>query len=177
MFAGQVKTDEKEKDYIGAAAHTNNTGELSAMYYALRRAERRGRGRGREEIHSDSLYAINMTTGKWMPRRRHRNTAMIESMRRLWRRVQQKRPREVKLCHVRSHIKVPGNEIADWLAGCGAVGSMRPGSVVSLQSATQWTREWLRRQDQNPPPRDENAQRGGGGHGSSNQLGDPRGVG
>ena len=49
-------------------AHTNNTGELTAMYCALERAL--GRLRRPHVIHSDSLYTIHMTTGRWMTRRK-----------------------------------------------------------------------------------------------------------
>ena len=55
-----------------------------------------------------------------MPRRQHRNAPMVADMRRLWRQVQLRRPGEVTMCHVRSHTKVPGNELADWLAAAAA---------------------------------------------------------
>ena len=38
---GQVETDPHSERYIGAAKHTNNTGELTAMYYMIDRALRR----------------------------------------------------------------------------------------------------------------------------------------
>ena len=95
------------KDDIGAAAHTNNAGELSAMYYALQRAVARQARKGREHIHTDSLYAMHMTTGRWMPRKQgRRNAPLIAKLRALWRRVQRRRPGEVELRHVRSHIRV-----------------------------------------------------------------------
>ena len=78
---------------------------------------------GREEIHTDSLYALNMATGKWMPSRGHRNAEMIAGLRRQWRRLQRARPHEVRLRHVRSHTRVAGNELADWLATAGAKGA------------------------------------------------------
>ena len=65
---------------MGASAHTNNTGELSALMVAIRRALRRPPQVGAEVIHSDSLYAINMTTGKWRPRVK-RNMDMIAQLR------------------------------------------------------------------------------------------------
>ena len=152
LVSGQVEEDPAGPTYIGAAAQTNNTGELSALYYALKRAEGRRPGVGRETIHSDSLYAINMTTGKWMPRAKgRRNADMIAGMRRLWRRVQRRRPGEVSLRHVRSHVKVPGNEIADWLAGCGAEGMRR-----TIEDANEWLRRWLRRHSSPGPPHGEN---------------------
>ena len=78
-----------------------------------------------------------MTTGKWMPRTKgRRNAAMVADMRRKWRRVQRLRPGEVALRHVRSHIKVPGNELADWLADQGAAGA-----TMTLERATTWMSE------------------------------------
>ena len=89
----RVVPSRRQNQRSGATAHSNNTGELTAMYYALQRALGRRRGRGREVIRSDSLYAINMATGKWMPSRSgKRNAEVIGSLRRLWRRIQRERP-------------------------------------------------------------------------------------
>ena len=48
----------------------------------------------------------------------------------------------------------PGNEIADWLAECGAKGGKRASgdtrSSVSLQRAERWIREWLQQQQKRP---------------------------
>ena len=63
--SGAVITDAHDPAYIGAPTHTNNTGELTAMYRALERAL--GRPQRPHVIHSDSLYTIHMTTGRWMP--------------------------------------------------------------------------------------------------------------
>ena len=63
-----VQTDVKQRDYIGARAHTNNTGELSAVHHALLNELSRPPGAGKEVIWSDSLYTINMTTGRWLPK-------------------------------------------------------------------------------------------------------------
>ena len=65
--SARVAVDEGD-DHIGAPGMTNNTGELSALYWALHRARARRPRIGREVIHSDSLYAINMATGTWMPK-------------------------------------------------------------------------------------------------------------
>jgi ribonuclease HI len=69
--------------------------------------------------------------GKW-------NAPLIARLRRLWREVQRKRGGEVQLRHVRSHILVPGNEIADWLAGCGT-GRRH----MTTESVRAWTQTWL----------------------------------
>lgn len=135
--AGMVETDHREPDYIGATAHTNNTGELTAMHRALRRAAGMPAGRERTVIESDSLYTIHMTTGKWLPRKQ-RNREIISLLRGMWRDLQRKRPGEVTLKHVRSHILVPGNELADELAD-------GRGSVNSTHSARRWMREFVRK--------------------------------
>ena len=122
--AGMVIDEREHPDFVGAPAQTNNTGELSAMLYMIRRAATRRCGAGREVLHTDSLYARNMTTGKWVPRRKHRNTAMIERLRREWRELQRQRPHKIELVHVRSQTRVPGNEIADWLAERGSSGTL-----------------------------------------------------
>ena len=77
---GEVQIDPKKPHYIGARAHTNNTGEVTAMYAALCAALRRPRRQGREIVWSDSLYAINMTNGKWKCKSK-RNRAIVDSTR------------------------------------------------------------------------------------------------
>ena len=134
--SGAVQDDHKEPDYIGAIAHTNNTGELTAMYEALAAALQRPRDAGGEIIWSDSLYAINMTTGKWRPKC-VRNREIVSRLRGLWRRLQRARPGDVQIRHVRSHVKIPGNELADWLADCGK--HARP----SLREAERWLADWI----------------------------------
>ena len=87
-------------------------------------------------IHSDSLYTIHMTTGRWMTRRKGaRNRDLINATHALYRRLQ-RNGAGVSLRHVRSHIRVPGNEMADRLAGVGG----------NLARSTQWLRAWLAKQ-------------------------------
>ena len=59
----------------------------------------------------------------------------------VWRRLQRARPREVQLQHVRSHIKVPGNELANWLADNGRMSDRK-----GVTEATRWMRAWMTRQ-------------------------------
>ena len=99
-------------------------------------------GSGREIIWSDSLYAINMTTGLWQPKKRGRNGDIVRHTRRLWRRLQRERKGEVTLRHVRSHIKVPGNELADWLAEQGRMSGERRVREETA-SVDRWVRNWL----------------------------------
>jgi ribonuclease HI len=106
--------------YIGAMKHSNNTGELTAMYRALQRALARDGADESEDIWTDSLYARNMTLGIWKPRRHHSSRHMIENLRRMWWQIQRRRGiGTVRINHVRSHTEVPGNELADALAELG----------------------------------------------------------
>ena len=155
---GMVEDDPDAKDFIGAEAQTNNTGELTALYWALQRAKVFAPKRGGTYVWTDSLYAMNMTTGTWLPRKK-RCRALVSSLRREWRELQRARPGEVKLRHVRSHIKVPGNELADYLA------EMRPGGKSEaariglvntdqlMQRSAQWLQEWLTAAEQTVPQR------------------------
>ena len=141
------------------------------MYYALKRALQQPPRVERTCIRSDSLYAINMTTGKWIPRNR-RNREFVSTLRSMWRAVQRRRPREVTMQHVRSHVKIPGNELADWLA------EIR--TRTSTASATQWLRTWVR--DVNTPPAQQSeamdtSTAGNSGSYIPSTLGDPEGVG
>ena len=98
-------------------------------------------------IHTDSLYAMNMTTGTWMPRAKNRrNACLVRRMRILWRQVQRKAPGATNIAHVRSHTGVPGNEIADWMADQG----QHSDDSISIPDASRWAVRWL---DQRPPPR------------------------
>ena len=146
VHSGTVITDPGENGYVGANAHTNNTGELSAIHHALKRALDTIHTTPRTTIHTDSLYAMHMTTGKWMPRNKgRRNANMIVKLRGLWRRIQRTRPGAVELAHVRSHTGVPGNEIADWLADKGTHDDR---SATTAQT-DHWIRQWL---NQHTPP-------------------------
>ena len=133
---GEVIIEPDDGRYIGAAAHTNNTGELTGMYEMLGRAMTRPAGAGRELLCTDSLYAKHMTTGHWTPRVR-RNADMISLLRRMWRKLRRGRPGEVDIVHVRSHTVVLGNDIADWLAERG---SMDAG--VTPTQMTTWLDQW-----------------------------------
>merc|ERR1711969_412466 len=61
-----------------------------------------------------------MTLGRWKTGPTRPNTGFIKELRAKWRSVQAKRGvGTVRIEHVRSHIRVPGNELADRLAGAG----------------------------------------------------------
>jgi ribonuclease HI len=137
--SGEVVTDKTRVAYIGAGAHTNNTGELTALHKAIGNAIRRPKGEGREVIWTDSLYAMNITTGRWRPRCA-RNREIASTVRGLWKRLARERPGEVRIAHVRSHICVPGNELADILAEHG-----RHGGGMDTSWARRWMTQWFRR--------------------------------
>ena len=102
------------------STQTTRANLRDCTHSAILRARARPRGGGAEEICSDSLYAINMTTGKWMPRKAQ-NRRIVGALRKEWRQLEKQRPGEVRMRHVRSHVKVPGNETADWLASRGVM--------------------------------------------------------
>ena len=61
---GPVVEDPRDTGYVGATKQSNNTGELTALFYALRRAYQRNRDAPAEDIYTDSLYARNVTLGE-----------------------------------------------------------------------------------------------------------------
>ena len=100
----------------GRMKNTNNTGELTALHLALKRAEKRGVAAPHEIIWVDSLYARNMTLGEWMPQKQ-KNLSLIRRLRNTWKRVQARRGMgKVRIEHLHSHVVIPGNELADKLA-------------------------------------------------------------
>ena len=163
-----VQIEDGGAGHIGAHAHTNNTGELTALHEAIARADSRPAGTAYEEIRTDSLYAMNVTTGRWLPRSA-RNRDIVARLRCRWRRLQKDRPGEVRITHVRSHIDVPGNELADWLADHGRFGECtlsREDAQRWKAMAATWMAEWARGHGRGPD----------GPHGA-NTLGDRVGVG
>jgi len=140
-LSGEVVTDPHDARYIGAVKQSNNTGELTAMYHMLERALKRRERAATETLHSDSLYAINMTTGKWMPSR-DTNVELIRTLRGMWRKLQRVRPRAVEVRHVRSHVGVPGNELADHLADTRGRGAWGDGQTTA--TAKIWFAAWMR---------------------------------
>ena len=125
VHSGTVETERDGTNYIGASTHTNNTGELTAMSVALARA--RENLHKAHDIRSDSRYTINMTTGRWMPSHKGqglRNATIIERLRAQYRALQRDSP-GIVLTHVRSHVRIPGNELADCLAECTKTGGCK----------------------------------------------------
>ena len=100
--------------YSGATKHSNNTGELTAL---LRAVQQESAQADDASVHFcvDSVYAINVATGKWILRCENRELGrrLAHAMAALRVRRGFKR---VVLRHVRAHAKNVGNETADALA-------------------------------------------------------------
>ena len=69
--SGRVVTNDKAPEFLGAAKGTNSTGELSAVYHALTRANEVPYGTQTTVlVLADSQLAICTTTGAWAARNR-----------------------------------------------------------------------------------------------------------
>ena len=114
--AGRVNVTPATEGYRGATAHTNNTGEMTALLEAVRGEVRRA-ATGPTEFKVDSLYAINVATGRWAVKRGRRNAELARRLYEAYEDLRRRRPRgHVWITHVRAHTKVRGNEVADGLA-------------------------------------------------------------
>lgn len=120
--SGRVITDSNHPLWIGAEIGSNNTGELSAIYYALEWALHHADapaseygGNGIVTIYSDSNYALNMVFGNWKP---STNKKLIQEIRSFADHVS--RTITVKHAHIRAHSGFKWNEVADRLADRGA---------------------------------------------------------
>ena len=173
---GPVPTDETDDFFCGCSVASNNTGELTALHEAIARVASRPAGNAYEEIRTDSLYAMNVTTGRWLPRSA-RNRDIVARLRCRWQQLQKDRPGEVRITHVRSHINVPRNELADWLADHGRFGECtlsREDAQRWKAMAASWIAEWAREHGRG-------CEGSGGAHSSgphgAHTLGDRVGVG
>ena len=105
---------------IGIGHGTNNLGELWAIGAAIELGEQEAAQdlslQGRQAyIITDSQYAIGVILDGWSSKH-VLNTALVTSIRRMLRRSQLS-------WHINwtpGHAGVPGNEVADAAAGCGA---------------------------------------------------------
>ena len=110
--SGRVITDSNHPLWIGADIGSNNTGELSAIYYALEWAKENAT---KVTIYSDSNYALNMTFGNWKP---STNKGMIQVIRIVA--AQVANIVTIEHSHIRAHSGFKWNEVADRLADQGA---------------------------------------------------------
>ena len=104
---------------------TNNTAELTALYHALRMAEKEIKTGNSVEVCSDSAYSINCIRSwapKWekkgwkKPGGEIKNLEIIQDCYAIYRRIEE----ELTLTHVAAHIGTEGNELADRMAMLGA---------------------------------------------------------
>ena len=111
--AGLVETDPKVvPDFIGAEKHTNNTGELSAIYWALRFLQSpMAPPEWPAFVMTDSKYAISMIRGE---KAVHANKELVRKIRKLYFGLREKQV--VTLKWVKGHVGIKFNERADELA-------------------------------------------------------------
>jgi len=105
---GLVVTDPYHHDYVGAERHTNNTAEISAVYWAMRTAI--ALGVERAVIVSDSKHAVAMVKGEMSA---HKNKALVRQARALYIENAQR----FRFRWVKGHAGHRWNELADKLAG------------------------------------------------------------
>ena len=116
-FYMPVETNPDKDLYCGAKRKTNNTGELTALLHAIRRATLSPKGHY-HQMHSDSMYALNRATTTSKPRK---NKDIVENLRRALRDSRAKHGyRNVQLTHVKAHNEHIRNDLADTLAKKGA---------------------------------------------------------
>lgn len=103
-------------EYVGQG--TNNVAELRAIRRGLYLASEIVGFDEPVTVHSDSEYALNVIVrGDWQARA---NEALVNAIR-----VQTEGFSKLQWRHVEGHSGVPGNELADWLAGRARVEHLR----------------------------------------------------
>ena len=116
-YAGPVITDTDDPDYIGAEVGSNNTGELSAIWWGLyiMQALRLLGDNVEVTIYGDSEYAGKMANGTWKAKK---NKTLIVGIRAVWRGTLLNGTGLV-WAHVKAHQGHYYNEMADELANRG----------------------------------------------------------
>lgn len=116
-YAGPVITDPDEASHLGAEVGSNNTAELSAIWwglYIMRALDLLGND-VEVTIYGDSEYAGKMANGSWKPKE---NKELVMLVRELWHMTLLKCGGLV-WAHVRAHQGNYYNEMADELASRG----------------------------------------------------------
>ena len=115
-LSGPVITSADQEGYLGAEVGSNNTGELSAMAYALRWLLIEG-STNAVTIRGDSQYALKIAAGEWRAKANRELAARVQA---LWKEVTSLRT--VNAEHVRAHRGHRWNERADHLAWRACIG-------------------------------------------------------
>ena len=123
--SGPVITDHNAPDYMGAEVGSNNTGELTAIAEALLHAKEH---QYTPHIHTDSLWPINVLTGRWRPQRHKQLVGYIKS-------IISSFTYKVRFQWVKGHAGHEGNEKADTLAERGKNTRTRAGGRTLLPPA------------------------------------------
>ena len=120
--SGPVITDHNAPDYMGAEVGSNNTGELIAIAEALLHAKEH---QYTPHIHTDSLWSINVLTGRWRPQRHKQFVGYIKPTISTF-------SYKVRFQWVKGHAGHEGNEKADRLAELGKTTRTRFGGRTLL---------------------------------------------
>lgn len=117
---GKVQTKNTHPEFIGADVGSNNTAELSAIYFALKYIEEHGFGE--VFIYSDSQYALGVVFGNWSA---SKNIQLVANCRRLYD-LLELRGILIHHEHIRAHSGFRWNERADKLAYAAAYEELPP---------------------------------------------------
>lgn len=112
---GKVITDCRDPSYIGAEKMSNNTAELSAIYHALKWANRAWTTSPEITICYDSEYAAKSVIGEFNG---EKNKTLITACRNLLKEASNKST--IKFKHIKAHSGNEYNDMADELAKMGA---------------------------------------------------------
>ena len=125
-YCGPIVLDSLSANYLGAAEGTNNTGELTGLYYAFCGIHDFA-GFSPVQIDYDSVYAANVTQRIWRART---NFRLVLNCRQAYDAVAS---RLICWNKVAAHTGDILNERADGLAKCGARGFIRSDSVHRIR--------------------------------------------
>lgn len=115
-YAGPVITDGDEISHLGAEVGSNNTAELSAIWWGLYIMRALSLlGDVEVTIYGDSEYAGKMANGSWKPKE---NKELVKNVKAIWQRTLLN-CNSLVWAHVRAHQGNYYNEMADELANRG----------------------------------------------------------
>ena len=124
---GPVVTDPLHRDYHGATVGSNNTGEVTAIVEALLHAH--SLEATKVLIRSDSMWAINVITGRWRAKHHKKLVGLARSL--------TTTPHlKVHFHWVKGHAGAEGNERADKLADKGKAAQQKHGTSAGVPEIT-----------------------------------------